>query len=149
MLNYIWGFMIIIGIITAVFTGKTDLITSAIITGGQDAVSLCITMLGVVPLWAGIMKIGEKAGLIDSLKDLLKPVLKFLFPTIPYNSRAMGFIAANIIANFLGLGWAATAPGLMAMKELKKLNGGVNEADKAMCMFLIIRYFPIILSYFL
>lgn len=138
MLSYLWAVMILLSFAVAVLTGRSGGLTEAVLSGGKEAVSLCIAMLGVVPLWTGIMRIGEKAGIIDMLKKAARPILGFLFPTIPYNSRAMDYIAANLAANFLGLGWAATPAGLMAMKELKKLNRGEAYADRAICMFLII-----------
>lgn len=138
MLNYIWGIMVISGIIIGIITGRSEGLTTAVLNGGKEAVSLCITMLGVVTVWSGIMRIGERAGIIESLQNILRPVLKLLFPSVPPESKAMGYIAANFTANFLGLGWAATPPGLMAMKELKALGGGKDKASAAMSMFLII-----------
>ena len=82
---------------------------------------LCITMLGVMSMWTGIMNVAKKAGLIDAMTRALRPVLRFLFPDIPREHEANEYIAANIIANVLGLGWAATPAGLKAMKELEKV----------------------------
>lgn len=138
MLNYIWGFMIIIGIVIGIFTGKTSEITQSIITSSKDAVELSITMLGIVSTWMGIIKIAEKAGIIDDLSKKMRPILKFLFPDIPTEHAANKYIATNIIANLLGLGWAATPAGLMAMKEMQKLNKIKDTASNSMCMFLII-----------
>lgn len=138
MLNYIWAAMVVGGIITAVVTGHSEGLTAAVLDGGKSAVELCITMLGVVTVWSGIMRIGERAGLIEAIQGLLKPVMGLLFPSVPEHSKAMGYMAANFAANFLGLGWAATPPGLMAMQELKKLSGNSDRASKAMSMFLII-----------
>lgn len=138
MLNVIWSFFIIIGIVTAVFTGNMSNVTQAVIDGGRDAVSLAITMLGVVATWSGIMKIAEKGGMIESLSKKLEPVLNFLFPSVPKKHPARQYIATNFVANFLGLGWAATPAGLMAMKELQSINKDKKTASKAMCMFMII-----------
>lgn len=138
MLNVIWSFFIIIGIVTAVFTGNMSNVTQAVIDGGRDAVSLAITMLGVVATWSGIMKIAEKGGMIESLSKKLEPVLNFLFPSVPRKHPARQYIATNFVANFLGLGWAATPAGLMAMKELQSINKDKKTASKAMCMFMII-----------
>ncbi len=128
----------ILGICTALFTGKMDLVTGAVIDGGRDAVSLGITMAGVVATWSGIMKIAERGGMIEALSEKLSPVLNFLFPEVPKNHKARQYIATNFAANFLGLGWAATPAGLLAMKELQKLNKDKKTASKSMCMFLII-----------
>lgn len=138
MLNVIWSFFIIIGIVTAVFTGNMANVTQAVIDGGRDAVSLAITMLGVVATWSGIMKIAEKGGMIEALSKKLEPVLNFLFPSVPKKHPARQYIATNFVANFLGLGWAATPAGLMAMKELQSINKDKKTASKAMCMFMII-----------
>lgn len=138
MLNYIWGAMIIIGILVGAITGKIPEVTQAIINSSKEAVELCLVMLGIVATWMGIMKIAEKGGIIDDLSKKMKPILRFLFPDIPAEHKANKYIATNIIANMLGLGWAATPAGLMAMKELQKLNKEKETASNSMCMFLII-----------
>ncbi len=137
MLNYLWGAMIFVGILVAAFTGKMAEVTNGAVDSAKEAVTVSITMLGVMSMWTGIMKIGEEAGVTDSVKKLLKPFLKWLFPDVPENHRAMDYIAANVTANFLGLGWAATPAGLMAMKELQDLNRHRETASRAMCMFMI------------
>lgn len=138
MLNYIWAFMILVGIITAAFSGKMDEVTNAFLNSSKDGISLCIVMLGVVGMWTGIMKIAEKAGIVDALTRKMRPINRFLFPRIPENDVANSYIATNMIANFLGLGWAATPSGLKAMEELKRLNNNSEIASNEMCMFLII-----------
>lgn len=138
MLNYIWGAMIILGILVGAITGKIPEVTQAIINSSKEAVELCLVMLGIVATWMGIMKIAEKGGIIDDLSKKMKPILRFLFPDIPAEHKANKYIATNIIANMLGLGWAATPAGLMAMKELQKLNKEKETASNSMCMFLII-----------
>lgn len=137
MLNYLWGAMIFIGILVAAFNGKMPEVTNGAIDSAKEAVSLAITMLGIMSMWTGIMKIGEKAGLIKSLSDKMKPFLCWLFPTVPKNHKAMEYISANVIANILGLGWAATPAGISAMKELQKLNRDKSRASVPMCMFMI------------
>ena len=138
MLNYLWGFMIIIGVIVGVFTGKITQVSTSVINSAKEAISLCIVMLGVMAFWTGMMQIAKKAGLVDKLTGLLRPLLRLLFPTIPKGHVAEEYIAANIIANILGLGWAATPMGLKAMVELKKLNQESETASCDMCTFLII-----------
>lgn len=138
MLNYVWGAMIVIGIIFSVFTGRVDQVTQSIISSSKEAVELVFTMLGIVATWTGIMKIAEKGGIIDDLSNKMRFVLKYLFPDIPKNHKANKYIATNIIANMLGLGWAATPSGIMAMKELQRLNRDKDIASNSMCMFLII-----------
>ncbi len=138
MLNYIWSFMIIFAVLVAGFSGGMNAITTSALTASCDAVTICIETLGIVAMWMGIMRIAEKSGLIDSLSTKMSPILNFLFPSVPKDHPARKYIATNLIANFLGLGWAATPPGLKAMVELQKLNKNKGCATHAMCMFLII-----------
>jgi len=138
LLDAIWGFFIIGGILTAALFGRMDMVTAAVLSGGKSAVELAITMAGVIAMWSGVLKIAEKGGMIDILSRKLTPAMDFLFPTVPRNHKARQYIAANFAANFLGLGWAATPAGLMAMKELQKLNREKECATGAMCMFLTI-----------
>ncbi len=138
MLDAIWGFFIIGGILTGAFLGRMDMVTAAVLSGGKSAVELAITMAGVIAMWSGILKIAEKGGMIDILAEKLTPAMDFLFPSVPRHHKARQYIAANFAANFLGLGWAATPAGLMAMKELQKLNQEKERATGAMCMFLTV-----------
>lgn len=111
-MNYLWGFMITAGIVYAAFTGRLPDVTQAAIDSSKEAVTLCITMTGVMSLWVGLMRIAEKSGIIAGAVNLLKPALRFLFPNIPKGHVAMKYIAENCIANVFGLGWAATPAGL-------------------------------------
>lgn len=138
MLNVIWGFFLIGGILIGAFLGRMDLVTNAVIDGGRNAVELAFTMAGVVAVWSGILKIAEKGGMIDALAERMEPFLDFLFPEVPRGHAARRYISANFAANFLGLGWAATPAGLLAMEELAKLNGKTGRASNAMCMFLVV-----------
>ncbi len=121
MLNYIWAFMILIGVVYGAFTGKMAEVTNAALDSAGDAVSLCITMIGVMALWVGLMEIAQKSGLIAKLTRGIQPFISFLFPRIPKRHPAREYIATNLIANVLGLGWACTPAGLKAMEELAKL----------------------------
>ncbi len=139
-----------VGVIWAAFCGTLPEVTEAVISSAKEAVTLSITMLGIMAFWSGIMEIGNGAGLIDALTGKLGPVLNFLFPALDEDHPARKQIAANLIANTLGLSWAATPAGLRAMKELEKLEddrragrcrGIVREkgtAGNEMCTFLII-----------
>lgn len=138
MLNKLWGIMLLAGIIVAAFTGKIGEAGTAAIDSSKEAVTLCIAMLGVMSMWTGIMNVAKKAGLIDAMTRALRPALRFLFPGVPEGHRANEYIASNIIANMLGLGWAATPYGLKAMEEMKELNRGSHIASADMCTFLII-----------
>lgn len=138
MINYIWAFMIIIGLIFGIVKGEIGGINQAIINSPKEAVTLCITMVGFTMMWMGIMEIGIKSGLVKKITKVVEPFLKYLFPKIPRNHIANEYIASNIIANVLGLGWAATPLGLKAMKELQELNDNKKKASVDMCTFLII-----------
>lgn len=144
MLNYLWGIMLLVGIVVGILNGNVQEISNSAITAAKEAVTLCITMLGVMSLWTGLMQIARTSGILDRMTRLLQPLLHFLFPDVPKDSPAREYIAANMTANIFGLGWAATPMGLKAMKELKKLDiemhGGkdMGTASNAMCTFLII-----------
>lgn len=138
MLNYLWGFMIVIGIVIGVVNGKVGEVNTASINSAKEAIALCITMLGVMSLWTGIMQVAKRAGIIEAITKILRPLLRILFPTIPKDHVVNEYIASNMIANILGLGWAATPMGLKAMVELKKLSNNGDKASCDMCTFLII-----------
>lgn len=138
MLNYLWGFLIIIGVIVGALNGKIDAVNAAALSSAKEAILLCITMLGFTALWTGIMQVAKTAGIVDALTKAINPLLRLLFPDIPDKHPAKEYIASNMIANFLGLGWAATPMGLKAMQELKKLNRDKESASCDMCTFLII-----------
>lgn len=142
--------MILTGVVYAAFTGSLPDVTTVALNSSKEAVSLCITMLGVMSFWMGLMKIAENAGMIAALAHRLRPVLQFLFPRIPKEHIVNEYLAMNMIANIFGLGWAATPAGLKAMEELQKINEencrcygsnsyrGMDIATKEMCDFLII-----------
>ncbi len=147
MLNALWSGMILSGILWAAVHGRLDQVTQGALASAKEAVSLCITMLGVMSLWTGILEIGRGAGLIERLSRMMRPVLHFLFPHLSPDSEAARQISINFIANILGLGWAATPAGLKAMEELKK-EGRVSDNGRSagdsitattdMCTFLIL-----------
>lgn len=130
MLNYLWGFMILAGILWSAFHGTLGAVTGGALEAAGEAVKLCITMLGVMSFWTGILEVGRRAGLIEQLSRRLKPLLRYLFPRIPQGHPALESISANMIANMLGLGWAATPAGLQAMKELEELEEERREKSR-------------------
>ena len=150
MLNYLWAGMILAGIIFGAFNGKMQDITNAALESSQEAVTLCITMIGVMAFWTGIMEIASRAGIIQIAARKMRPLIRFLFPNLPEQHKAVEHICTNFIANFLGLGWAATPAGLKAMEELSKLEDdrrnkkmpgpvrGKAIASNEMCTFLIL-----------
>ena len=138
-MNYLWAGMILIGIIFGAFNGRMEVITNAALDSSKEAVTLCITMIGIMSFWCGIGSAAKK----------MRPVIRFLFPDLPKEHKAQEHITTNFIANILGLGWAATPAGLKAMKELEtleeerragKVPGPVRRkgvASNEMCTFLI------------
>ena len=146
MLNYIWGFMILIGIIVGTFNGRITEISNGAIQSTKEAVNLCITMLGVMSLWMGLMKVAEKAGIIKALTKAIEPIIRFFFPRLPKEHIVNEYIASNMIANVLGLGWAATPMGLKAMECLAEIHKENQKnfperhslASNEMCTFLIL-----------
>lgn len=138
MLNYLWGAMIVLGITVGVLRGDIGDVSKATITSSKEAVSLCITMLGIMAMWTGIMQVAKKSGLVAAFTRSLRPVIRFLYPGIPKDHIVNEYIASNMIANILGLGWAATPMGLMAMKELRSLNHNSDVASCDMCTLLIV-----------
>lgn len=122
MLNYIWAFMIAIGILYGAFTGNIEAVSDAALSSAKEAVDLCITMLGVMGLWVGLMEIARKSGLIARLTRGIQPFVTFMFPGLPQRHAAREYISTNLIANILGLGWACTPAGLKAMEALQELN---------------------------
>jgi len=141
MLNYLWALMILVGILYGGLTGNMAEITKAAIDSSGEAVSLCITMAGIMAFWMGLMEIATQAGIVEKMTGAMRPVLRFLFPQLDSESKAAHYIATNMVTNLLGLGWACTPAGLKAMEELKKIEeskGNFHVASKEMCTFLII-----------
>ena len=149
MMNWLWAGMILLGILWGMFHGTLDAVTEGIIQSSKDAVTLCITMLGIMSFWTGILEIGSRAGIIEAMVKRMKPIMKFLFPKLPLDHPAAKSIAVNMIANMLGMGWAATPAGLKAMGELEELEEDRRKslqmssvpkgtASNEMCIFLII-----------
>lgn len=138
MLNYIWGAMIIISIITSLFTGRVEETAAAAAQGAGAAIESCISLLGIMCLWTGLAKIGERAGLVKVFARALRPITKIIFPRLDENSPAVGAIVMNVVANLLGMGNAATPLGIKAIGELAKLNKNKRRASDEMCMFVVI-----------
>lgn len=138
MVGYIWAFLIGIGIIYSLCTGNINIINESILTNANEALDLILNLLPIIVLWTGILKIAEESGLLDKFAKFLNPVLKKIFPDIPKDNKALGYISSNIAANMLGLGSAATPAGLKAMNELQKINKEKNTASTPMITFLIL-----------
>ena len=136
MVNYIWIGMTIIGLIFAAVNGKMKAVNEAIFHSANEAVTLCIGLISILVFWLGIMRIAQESGLLDKLSRLFRPIIKKLFPEVPEDHPALGYILSNIMANMFGLGNAATPLGIKAMEQLKELNGGKTSASRSMITFL-------------
>jgi spore maturation protein A len=136
MVNWIWLFFIVCGFVIGAINGRMEQVTEAAFEGAKTGVSVCIGLISVLVFWLGLMRIAEQAGLLQKLGNLLRPFIRFLFPTIPKDHPAIGYIITNMSANILGLGNAATPMGIKAMQELQKLNGDKTVASADMCTLL-------------
>jgi len=130
--------MLLIGLAVGALTGNLGDMTGAVLDSAGEAVTVALTMLGIMALWTGMMRIAEDAGLVHAIADKMRPLLVYLFPGLDARSKAMEYIATNMIANVLGLGWAATPSGLKAMEEMQRDNPDKTTATKEMCMFMIV-----------
>lgn len=127
---YLWGGMLLIGIVYGVLAGNVDEVTKAFVSCSGEAVSLCISMAGITAMWTGMMKIAENSGLVTELAAKMRPLIRFLFPKLDTESKAAHYICLNFLSNVLGLSWASTSSGLCAMKELKELQLQKENAEK-------------------
>ena len=138
MVNKIWGFFIIFGLIFSCITGNLDSINSEILSCAKLSLDMIIKILPVMALWLGIMNIASKSGLLAKFSSLIYPILSKIFPEIPKNHESFSYISSNIIANMFGLGNAATPFGLKAMKSLQELNDKKDTASRSMITFLVL-----------
>lgn len=137
-MNIVWLALIVLAVLFGAILGNMQAVTDAAMDSAKTAVELAIGLIGVMAMWLGLMRIAEKAGLVQWLAKLLRPILKRLFPDVPADHPAMGSMVMNIAANMLGLGNSATALGLKAMKDLNELNVEKNSASNSMATFLAI-----------
>lgn len=138
MVSVIWIILILVGIIYYLLTGNLDALNNEILTNANKALELMLELMPIIVLWTGIMKIAEDSGLLYKFAKLLEPFLKKIFPSVPKDNLALGYIASNIAANAMGLGSAATPFGLKAMTELQKINIKKDTASEAMITFLVL-----------
>lgn len=138
MLNIIWPAFILISFIYGILRGNVEQINQSIFESAKNAVELSITFFGTICLWNGIMKIAQETSFVTKLTKVLRPLIHFLFPESKNNEQAKEEISMNMIANFLGLGNAATPLGLKAMKTLQKENPKKDTISHSMAMFIVI-----------
>lgn len=137
MVNIIWACMAIIGIVFAMFNGTMENVNKALFESANNAVTLSIGLISVLVFWLGMMKVAESAGVLKFLIRLFRPIVERIFPDIPRDHPAMGYILSNIVANMFGLGNAATPMGIKAMEQMKVLSG-TDTASRSMITFLAI-----------
>ncbi len=138
MVNKIWGFFIVVGVIVCILTGKVDVLNNEILESTKSSLDMIIKIFPVMALWLGIMNIATESGLLNKLSNALFPILKKIFPEIPAGHESLSLIASNITANMFGLGNAATPFGLKAMKSLQELNDKKDTASRSMITFLVL-----------
>ncbi|MED3664496.1 nucleoside recognition domain-containing protein [Geobacillus stearothermophilus] len=136
MVNLIWVMMAVIGIVFAAANGTMDEVNKAVFESAKEAVTISIGMISILVFWLGLMAIAERSGLLANVARLFMPLVRRLFPEVPPDHPALGYIVSNMVANMFGLGNAATPMGIKAMEQLKKLNGGRDEASRSMVTFL-------------
>jgi len=134
-MSYIWTGMVLVSLVCALITGNEEALASATLKGAEAAVTLCISMAGILCLWMGVMEVMKRAGLADKIAKLLQPVLGRLFPEFRRDQDVMNTIAANVSANLLGLGNAATPLGLEAARKMSRKTPGV--AGDSLCMLVV------------
>ncbi|WP_085991990.1 nucleoside recognition domain-containing protein [Oceanobacillus senegalensis] len=137
MVNLIWAFMAIVGIVFAMLNGTIDEVNKALFESADEAVKLSIGLISILVFWLGIMKIAEEAGILRILTRMLRPIVIRIFPDIPKDHPALGYILSNFTANIFGLGNAATPLGIKAMEQMKELSGS-DTASRSMITFLAI-----------
>jgi len=138
MVNIIWCFFVIIGIIGTILVGKIDSLNSIILNTTKESLDMIIKIFPVMALWLGIMNIALKSGLLKKISKKISPFLHFLFPDLEKDDETFGYIASNIVANFFGLGNAATPFGIKTMESLQEKNSNKQEANRSMITFLVI-----------
>ena len=138
MLNYIWLALVLLAVILGGSTGRMEAVSEGAFNAAQAAATLALGLIGVMSLWLGVMRLAERAGLVQLLARALQPIMRRLFPDVPRNHPANGAMVMNMAANMLGLGNAATPLGLRAMEHLERLNPHPGTATNAMCTFLAI-----------
>jgi spore maturation protein SpmA len=139
MLNYIWLGLMVCAVLIGGWNGQLKAVANGSLDWANIAVvNIAFTLIGVMALWLGIMRLAERSGLVALVARALRPVMRWIFPEVPAEHPAMGAMLMNIAANMLGLGNAATPFGLRAMKDLESLNPRPGTATNAMCTFLAI-----------
>ena len=137
-LNYIWLALVLLAVAIGGWNDRLKDVTAGAFDGAKTAVMIALGLIGIMALWLGVMRLAERAGLVQRIARGLRPIMRRLFPDVPPDHPAMGSMVMNMSANMLGLGNAATPLGLRAMRDLETLNPRPGVATNAMCTFLAI-----------
>lgn len=137
MINYLWGIFIIIGVIFGLLKGNNN-VANSLLTSGSKGIEMILSLVPLMCLWLGTMKIAATSGLLEIISKKLSKVVRIIFPEIPEGDPSIGYISSNIVMNMLGLGNVATPFGLKAMSELKRLNNNSDVASRSMITFLVL-----------
>ncbi|MDR2671238.1 MAG: spore maturation protein A [Oscillospiraceae bacterium] len=137
-LSWVWICMVGVSVLCALLTGRTEALSRGVVEGASAAVELCVAMGGVLCLWSGVMEVMRRSGLARALARALRRPLERLFRAARGDREAMEALSANLSANLLGLGNAATPPGLAAARRLRALSGGTGAASDALCMLVVL-----------
>jgi spore maturation protein A len=137
-LNYIWLALVLLAVAIGGWNDRWKEVTDGAFDGAKIAVTIALGLIGVMALWLGVVRLAERAGLVQKIARALRPIMRRLFPDVPGEHPAMGAMLMNMAANMLGLGNAATPLGLRAMRDLESLNPDPGIATNAMCTFLAI-----------
>ena len=137
MINYLWGIFIIIGVIFGLLKGNNN-VANSLLTSGSKGIEMILSLVPLMCLWLGTMKIAATSGLLEIISKKLSKVVRIIFPEIPEGDPSIGYISSNIVMNMLGLGNAATPFGLKAMSEIKRLNNNSDVASRSMITFLVL-----------
>jgi len=138
MVSYIWGIFIVIGVLYSIFTGNVGALNNQVLNGASEGINMVLKLMPMLVLWTGILQIAEDSNLLSKFSNLVKPVLRKLFPSLHKDHKALDYIASNIAANALGLGNAATPFGLKAMSAMQEDNPNKDIATPAMITFLVL-----------
>ncbi len=138
MINYIWFFLIFLGVLVGILSGNGEAISRSIVNSSGSTVKFIIELAGIMCFWCGVMKVAENSGLTEKLSNLLKPILKLIFKDAAKDEKALGAIVMNLTANMMGLSNAATPFGIKAMEEMDRLNAEKGTASNDMSLFLVL-----------
>lgn len=136
MMGFVWVGMLVLSVFSALLEGRLGVLTPAAMEGAASAVTLCLSLAGALCLWSGLAKVMERAGLTERLGRLMRPLFRRLFPQAGRDASALGYLTANVSANLLGLGNAATPMGIAAVRRMQALSGTAEATDE-MCLLIV------------